>query len=189
MKNNSNYDKHALWICRMTDACIIWIGRAFSWISAIIICTIVVNVILRYVFSKGMVMFEELQWYLFGIMIMIALSYGVVTDAHVRLSVLSQGFNQRKKDFIEALGIILLLIPLAAVILPHSLDFLFDSWRINESSDAPTGLCCRWFLKAFIPLGMCMLILAGLSRLLQILYRLRRDNRKINPNTIFKDGC
>ena len=167
-----DFSENAPWICRKTDAFINRIGRSFSWLNVVLIGTIVIQVILRYVFGKGMVMLEELQWYLYGIMIMIALSYGIVTDSHVRLSVFSQNFSQRRKDIIDAIGITVLLLPLILIILSHSVDFLADSWRVNERSDAPMGLCCRWLLKSFIPIGMILLMLSALSRLIRIISKL-----------------
>jgi TRAP-type mannitol/chloroaromatic compound transport system permease small subunit len=65
------------------------------------------------------------------------------------------------------LGILFLLMPMIIVILYHSWPFLFDSIRINERSDAPMGLCCRWFIKAILPVGFIMLGLAAVSRLVR----------------------
>ena len=41
------------------------------------------------------------------------------------------------------------------------------SYNLNEVSAALTGLSHRWIIKSFIPLGMLILFLAGLSILLK----------------------
>jgi TRAP-type mannitol/chloroaromatic compound transport system permease small subunit len=153
--------------CDALDGFIRRIGHAASWLNGFLVVVIIVQVILRYVFGKGLVVMEELQWHLYAIAIMIGFSYDVVADSHIRLDLLHDRFPKRRKEKVEIFGILFLLMPMLIVILYHSWDFLYDSLRINESSDAPMGLCCRWFIKAFIPIGFGMLALAAVSRLIR----------------------
>jgi TRAP-type mannitol/chloroaromatic compound transport system permease small subunit len=108
-------------------------------------------------------------------MIMIAIPYGVITDSHIRLDLLHTRFSQRKKEKVEIFGILFLLLPMIVVIFMHSLDFVADSWRVNERSDAPMGLCCRWAFKSFIPIGMGLLGVAVISRLIRAVAFLRKS--------------
>ena len=62
-----------------------------------------------------------------------------------------------------------LLLPFAFVILDHSLDFVHESFRVNERSDAPLGLPFRWIIKGVIPVSFSLLILAAISRMVRIL--------------------
>lgn len=159
--------KDAPGFCRALDAFINRIGQLISWLAAVLVVVIIVQVILRYVFGRGMAVLEEVQWHLYAIGIMIGFSYALIHDSHIRLDLLYDRFPRRRKEKVEIFGILFLLMPMIIVILIHSWPFLYDSLRINERSDAPMGLCCRWFIKGFLPLGFIMLGLAAVSRLVR----------------------
>lgn len=149
------------------DRFILASGRIFSWSYAALIAVIILQVTLRYGFSKGMVMLEELQWHLYAIAVMFGISYAQVLDAHIRVDLLHMRMRSNTKRIWEILGILFLLMPFIAVVFIHSIDFVVDSWRINERSDAPTGLPWRWAIKAVIPLSFGYLFLAACSRLIR----------------------
>ncbi len=153
--------------CRALDAFINRIGQVISWLAAVLIVVIILQVVLRYVFGRGLVVLEEVQWHLYAVGIMFGFSYALVHDSHIRLDLLHDRFPRRRKEKMEIFGILILLMPMIIVILIHSWPFLYDAWRIGESSDAPMGLCCRWFIKAFLPAGFIMLGLAAVSRLVR----------------------
>ena len=159
--------KDAPRFCGALDAFINRTGQLISWLAAVLIVVIIIQVILRYVFGRGLVVLEEVQWHLYAIGIMIGFSYAIVHDSHIRLDLLHDRFPRRRKEKVEIFGILFLLMPMIIVILIHSWPFLYDSLRINEHSDAPMGLCCRWFIKAFLPIGFIMMILAAISRLVR----------------------
>ena len=56
-----------------------------------------------------------------------------------------------------------------------SLDFVYESWRVNESSDAPTGLPWRWAIKSVIPITFGLLVVAAVSRAVRIIHSLRGE--------------
>ena len=153
--------------CRTIDTFITRLGRLISWLAAVLIVVIIVQVVLRYVFGRGLVVLEEVQWHLYAIGIMFGFSYALVHDSHIRLDLLHDRFPRRRKEKFEIFGIILLLLPMIVVILIHSWPFLYDAWRIGERSDAPMGLCCRWFIKAMLPTGFILLGVAAISRLVR----------------------
>ena len=159
--------------CRVFDGFINRTGQLISWLAAVLIIVIIVQVTLRYVFGRGLVVLEEVQWHLYAIGIMFGFSYAIVHDSHIRLDLLHGRFDRRRKEKVEIFGILFLLMPMIIVILIHSWPFLYDSIRINERSDAPMGLCCRWFIKAFLPVGFIMMGLAAISRLVRAIAYLR----------------
>jgi TRAP-type mannitol/chloroaromatic compound transport system permease small subunit len=60
------------------------------------------------------------------------------------------------------------------VIFLQSLDFVQESWRVNERSDAPLGLPWRWAIKSVIPISFGLLIAAAVARVVRIIAILRR---------------
>ena len=153
--------------CKVLDGFIRHTGQLVSWLAALLIVVIIVQVVLRYVFGRGLVVLEEIQWHLYAVGIMFGFSYALITDSHIRLDLLHDRFPKPRKEKVEIFGILFLLLPMIVVILIHSWPFWYDSWRINEHSDAPMGLCCRWAIKAFLPIGFILLGVAAISRLVR----------------------
>jgi TRAP-type mannitol/chloroaromatic compound transport system permease small subunit len=160
------------------DRFILGIGSILSWGAVILVGIIILQVVLRYGFRSGFVVLEEMQWHLYAIGVMFGLSFAQVKDSHIRVDLLHATFSERTKRIVEILGILLLLLPFCWVVFYNSLDFLYDSWRVNERSDAPLGLCCRWGIKSVIPISIAMLALAAVSRLIHDFIALTRGARK-----------
>ena len=156
------------------DNLVIGVGKVFCWANGILIVTIILQVVLRYGFSHGLVLLEEFEWHLYGFAVMMGLSYAMVTDSHVRVDILRMRLSPRTQSVVEIVGILIFLVPFMVVVFGHSLDFLADSWRINERSDAPSGLPWRWAIKAVIPVSFALLALAALSRLIRDVSQLRK---------------
>lgn len=172
-----NSPKHPK-ICTALDGIVDRIGRFFAWFNVALIAVIIIQVILRYVFNRGVVILEELQFHLYGIMLILAISYTLVHDGHIRLDLFHARFKKRNKEKVEIFGIIFLLAPMIAIIFFHSLGFLADSWHVSERSDAPMGLCCRWAFKTFIPIGFILMGMAAASRVIKAFAYLKRDPKE-----------
>ncbi len=149
----------------MLDAFICRIGRFAAWLNALLVAVVLVQVVLRYGFHRGLVPLEELMWHLYATAFMLGLSYALVRDAHVRVDLLHGRWSPRRRATVEVLGILLLLLPFAATLFHQSLDWVASAYRLGESSENPTGLPYRWVIKAVIPIGFGLLLLAALSRL------------------------
>ncbi len=156
------------------DGAITRLAQVFCWANAVLIAVIICQVVLRYGFGKGLVALEELEWHLYAFAVMTGLSYALVTDSHVRVDIMHMRLSQRARAWIEIGGIVFLLLPFMVVVFDHSIDFLTDSWRHNERSDAPSGLPWRWAIKALMPISFALLALAVWSRLLRQFALLRR---------------
>lgn len=167
-------------LSKLIDQLILIVSKKLAWLSVGLVTTIVIQVVMRYVFGKGNVILEELQWHLYGIMIIMALSYGVVLDSHIRVDVASAKFSYRTKAYIDFFGILLLLLPMIWIIFDNSLEFVHASWRVNESSDSPSGLPWRWAFKSFLSIGMFMFALSAVSRLIYMgkIIFCRKSNEK-----------
>lgn len=161
-------------LCDISENFIKHIGHIVMWSNGLLILVIILQVVLRYGFSHGMVILEELQWHLYGFGIMIGASYALVTDSHIRVDILQARMTSKWKNRWELFGIVFLLLPFAFVIFDQSLDFVYESFRVNESSDAPLGLPFRWIIKGVIPVSFSLLILATISRAVRILISMQK---------------
>jgi TRAP-type mannitol/chloroaromatic compound transport system permease small subunit len=161
--------------CDGLDALIRSIGHVVMWANGILILVIILQVILRYGFGRGLVVLEEMQWHLYALGIMFGASYAMMTDSHIRVDIIHARLSAKWKKRWDLFGIIVLLLPFIILIFYLSLDFVYDSWRLNESSDAPTGLPWRWAIKSVIPISFGLLVVATVSRAVRIIHSLRRD--------------
>ena len=144
------------------------IGRTVSWVWVVLMLVIVGNVILRYVFGQGLIVFEEIQWHIYSVGFLIALSYCLVHDDHVRVDVLHDRMSLKTQGWIELLGLVLFLLPFAFIVVKDAIPFVINSYQLNEVSDAPGGLPHRWAIKSVLPIAFVLLWIAAFSRLLRV---------------------
>ena len=156
------------------DAFIRTIGHVMMWTNFVLIFVIILQVILRYGFGHGLVIMEELQWHLYALGIMFGASYAMMTDSHIRVDIIHARLSKKWKLRWDLFGIVFLLLPFTLIIFHQSLDFVYESWRVNESSDAPSGLPWRWLIKGVIPVSFGLLVIATLSRAVRIVATLWR---------------
>ena len=136
----STGNNHIPRLSKVLDRFITGIGEIAAWLNVAVILAIITQVILRYVFSKGLVILEEMQWHLYAVVIMIGLSYCATHDSHIRLDLLHQRFSRRRKEVIELFGTLFLLLPMVILMLMHSWPFVSESIRIMEASDSVVGI-------------------------------------------------
>ena len=152
------------------------IGLTVAWAYVVLVLVIILQVVLRKGFASGLIALEELQWHLYAVGVMFGLSYAQTTNSHIRVDLFYSSFRAKTKRLIEVIGILVLVMPFIAIVFFHSLDFVADSWRINEHSDAPSGLPWRWLIKSTIPITFALLGLAMVSRLIRDLTLLLRGD-------------
>jgi TRAP-type mannitol/chloroaromatic compound transport system permease small subunit len=142
-------------------------GRLFAWIWVPLILLVVGNVLMRYVFSKNFIALEELQWHMYAMGFMVALSYCYLHDGHVRVDVFAEHFRPKTRAAIEIFFTLLFFLPFCYFILQYAWPFVERSYRINEVSAAPGGLPMRWIIKSFIISSFVLLVMAAIARLLR----------------------
>ena len=155
-------------LSRAVDPWLVRIGHWSSWLWLILVAIIVVNVILRYAFGEGRIEFEEIQWHIYAAGFLLGLGYALQADAHIRVDVLHERFPPGLKAWIELYGLLLLALPFIGVMLVYSVPFVRASFELGEVSASPGGLPYRWAVKAMLPLGFALLLLAALSRLSRV---------------------
>ena len=149
------------------DGVIQRIGELASWLWLMLLAIIIINVALRYLLGRGYILFEELQWHLYGAAWLLALAFVFKHDAHVRVDVLAVRLRPRTRAWIELLGLLFLLLPFALFIVIESIPFVTTAYQLHEISPSPGGLSHRWIIKAFIPLSFGLLALTAFARLLR----------------------
>lgn len=157
-------------------------GRASCWLFLPLMFLIVFDVIGRRFLSLPTIMLQELEWYLHGILLLLTLGYAYLADAHVRIDVIAQRFSPRTRTLIEIAGICLFLVPYLGVLLYLSIGFAWHAFETGEASSAAQGLGGRWIIKAFLPAGFLLTLLAGIVIL-------RRNLRMLHASSARETGA
>lgn len=122
-------------------------------------------VVLRYAAGWGSTALQESALYLHASGFMLAAAWGLRRGDHVRVDVLSGRFSERTRQWIEAAGALLLLLPFAAFLLFLAWDYVGRAWAIRERSMESGGLPYIYLLKTLILVLAVQLILQGLAEI------------------------
>lgn len=151
------------------------VGRMISWLNVLLIVVIVVDVTARYLFSATSAASFEIEWHLFGALILLGASYALQADSHVRVDVFYSRWSTKVKAWVNLLGTLCLLIPFCLVIIYESVPFVFQAWQLAEGSPDPGGLPARFVIKLMIPIGFVLLLLQGISQVFRHLKTLNSN--------------
>ncbi|WP_428356389.1 TRAP transporter small permease subunit [Methyloprofundus sp.] len=142
------------------------VGRCVSWLSLALVLVTFCIVVLRYLFDLSWVMMQESIIYLHSLVFMLGAAYTLKHEGHVRVDIIYQRCTATVKAWIDLLGTLLLLLPVAGFMLWSSWGYVSDSWDIMESSRNSGGLPFVYLLKTSLLLMPGLLILQGLSLLM-----------------------
>ena len=137
---------------RFMDKISIRVGHVASWMTLILVLVTMYDVIMRYIFKAGSIWIQESEWHLFAANFMLAASWTLLRNGHVRVDLFYVKFSTKTKAWIDLIGSILFLLPFCILIVYSSIPFVFDSWAMLEGSSDPGGLPARYILKSVIPL-------------------------------------
>jgi len=143
-------------------------GRYLSFVWLLLLVVIVLNVVMRYLFSEGRIEFEEIQWHLYAIGFLFGLSVAYSTDSHIRVDVVRERLSPQTQAWVEWYGILLLLLPFIILVLFASVPLVGYSYANSEVSQAPGGLGYRWLIKACLPLSFMLLLVTTIARLSRV---------------------
>ncbi len=148
------------------------VGKLTYWLilAAVLIST--GNAIVRYVFNRSSNAWLEIQWYLFSFVFLFCAGYTLLHNQHVRIDVVSANLSGRGRAWIDILGTIFFLMPMAITIMVLSWPVFLDAYRSNEVSTNAGGLLI-WPGRLMLPIGFFLLILQGLSELIKRIAFLR----------------
>ncbi len=146
------------------------VGQTVSWLTAILMVLICVDVILRYLFSSSANWIVELEWHLAAVIFLVGASYALLYDRHVRVDVFYERFGKSQKNMMNIIGIVVFLLPWAIVLIYHGWNYAASAYSYNQGSSQPNGLPARYIIKSFIPFGFFLLALTGLSVVIKSIY-------------------
>jgi TRAP-type mannitol/chloroaromatic compound transport system permease small subunit len=159
-------------ISTMIDALNQRVGHAIYWLILVSVIVSSGNATIRYLFSVSSNGWLELQWYLFSAVFLLGAGYTLLHNEHVRIDVIIGRLSPRRRAWIDLLGGIFFLLPMAVIIMALSWPVLVESLLRHEIS-ADAGGLLRWPAKLLVPMGFLLLSLQGLSEIVKRIAFLR----------------
>ena len=142
------------------------IGQGAAWLMLIAVIISAGNAMIRYSFNISSNAWLEIQWYLFGAMVMLGAAYTLKMNEHVRVDVLYSHYGSKLRLWLDLIGGLVFLLPVTIIIGWLSWPLLANSFDLGETSGNPGGLI-RWPARLMIPLGFFLLTLQGLSEIIK----------------------
>ena len=166
---------------RFIDRVNAFVGRAVAWLVLAAVLVSAGNALARYALNASSNAWLEIQWYLFSAVFLLAAGYTLLKNAHVRIDVLSGRLSPRARAWIDVLGGLFFLLPMAIIILYLSWPMFVQSYASQEVSSDAGGLI-RWPVKLLIPAGFALLVLQGLSEIVKRIAFLRGELPNDEPH-------
>jgi TRAP-type mannitol/chloroaromatic compound transport system permease small subunit len=142
------------------------IGLIANWLVLIACVISAGNAVIRYGFNVSSNAWLEIQWYLFGGMVMLGAAYTLKVNEHVRVDILYSRYSDRARLWLDLVGGIVFLLPMTIIIGWFSWPVVANSFAIAETSSNAGGLL-RWPVRLMVPLGFLLLSLQGVSEIIK----------------------
>jgi TRAP-type mannitol/chloroaromatic compound transport system permease small subunit len=108
------------------------------------------SVAIHFFFNEVFIVVQELILYLHSMVFMLGIVYAYHYDKHVRIDIFYQTFSHAKKNKVNQIGTLLLLIPFFAFLFYSSYSYVMTAWLKLEVSAEPGGLPFVYGLKSLL---------------------------------------
>ncbi|MEL6645386.1 MAG: TRAP transporter small permease subunit [Pseudomonadota bacterium] len=141
------------------DRFVVQVSNVFAWLFPILMIAICSQVVLR---ASGMnqAWLDDFQWWLYGAAVLVGIAYAVTTNSHVRVDILYDNFDDRKKARIEVFALAWLFLPFIILAWDVTVHYAVASVVADEGSDSPNGLHNLWILKVFMNVAFAFIAVA-----------------------------
>ena len=158
--------KPLLALARLIDALTERVGRLVIWLVLAATLISAGNALVRYTLGESSNAWLEIQWYLFGAMFLLAAGYTLKHNGHVRIDILYNRLGPRGQAWIDLVGGLLFLLPMAVLLTWLAWPMAHEAWVTQEMSPDAGGLL-RWPVKLLLPVGFALLALQGVAEVIK----------------------
>jgi TRAP-type mannitol/chloroaromatic compound transport system permease small subunit len=153
-------------VSRLIDRLNEFLGRWVAWLVLAAVILSAGNAIVRKVFNTSSNSLLELQWYFFSAVFLLCAGYTLLRNEHVRIDIIMGRFSARVQTWIDVLGTIFFLIPMALLFIYMSWPVFIRTYTHGEISTNAGGLLI-WPARVLVPIGFTLLLLQGFSELVK----------------------
>ncbi|HSS70032.1 MAG TPA: TRAP transporter small permease subunit [Casimicrobiaceae bacterium] len=159
-------------LSRLIDRVSDRVGHTVYWLVLVTVLVSAANAVVRKAFNVSSNAFLEIQWYLFSAIFLFLAGYTLLRNEHVRIDVLAGRFSKRTQTWIDIIGTLFFLLPMAILFAWLSWPVFVDTYQHHEISTNAGGLII-WPARLLVPIGFALLILQGISELIKRIAFLR----------------
>ena len=142
------------------------IGHAFYWLVLVTVLISAANAVVRKAFNVSSNSFLEIQWYLFSAIFLFLAGYTLLRNDHVRIDVIAGRLSKRAQAWIDIVGTVLFLFPMAFLLMWLAWPVFVDAYERHEISTNAGGLII-WPARLLVPIGFLLLLIQGVSELIK----------------------
>lgn len=139
-------------------------GYIAKWLVLLACLVSAGNAIVRYLISYSSNGWLEIQWYMFGGIVLLGAAQTLRLNEHVRVDLLYSWVSDRTRLWIDIFGFTIFLLPVMGYLTYLTLPFFLQSFASKEMSMNAGGLIL-WPAKALLPAGFILLFIQGLAEL------------------------
>ena len=111
---------------------------------------------------------QELEWHFHAALFALVLGYGMVYNTHVRIDLIRDHLEFRRKAWLEFVGLTFFMLPYCALVIWFALDYAHSSYLVHEQSSSTIGLTHRWIIKSVLVFGLIVALISGVAAWLQV---------------------
>ncbi len=132
-------------------------------------------VVMRYIFDSGFIWLQESLVWMHAAVFMLGAAYTLQMEEHVRVDIFYRDMSERRRAWVNLLGVLLFVFPLCAFFVITALSYASASWSLHEVSLNAGGLPYPAIplLKSVLIVMPIAVALQGLSLLLRSLQTIR----------------
>ncbi len=153
-------------LSRLIDTISTGVGKMTMWLILATTLISAGNALVRKIFNNSSNSLLEIQWYLFAAVFMLGAGYGFLRNSHVRIDFIAAKLSSRARNWIDVLGIVLVLVPFCVIGITLGWPFFMQAYTSGEMSQNTGGLI-RWPAYALIPAGFALLLMQSMSELIK----------------------
>jgi TRAP-type mannitol/chloroaromatic compound transport system permease small subunit len=142
------------------------VGLTVSWLILAAVLISAANAVVRKAFNVSSNSFLEIQWYLFSVVFLFCAGYTLLRNQHVRIDVIAGRLSPRAQAWIDILGTLFFLLPMALTIMWLSWPVFVQAYVRHEVSTNAGGLLI-WPARLLVPIGFFLLVIQGVSELIK----------------------
>lgn len=147
-----------------------WISERLGYIAAVAVLLAALisagNAFVRYLLDFSSNGLLEIQWYLFGGIVMLGAPIVLKLNEHVRVDLIYGRLKGYGPVYVDLFGLIFFLIPVMGLLAYLSWPLLVKMYVTNEMSNNAGGLI-RWPAMALLPIGFGLMFLQGFSEIVK----------------------
>ena len=154
-------------LARLIDRITAGIGKTVMWLILVAVIVSAGNAAVRKIAPQyASNAWLELQWYLFGAVFMLAASYTLQQNEHVRIDIFYGSRTRRSQHWIDLFGHVFFTLPFVTLMAWMLVPYTFDAYRIGQISTNAGGLII-WPARALLAAGFILLIFQAVGEIIK----------------------